>query len=180
VLIVSVLASDGYNARMADFLECLVQIKALRETAPRLRALVRDTVADRWRVRPAEGVWSPVEVLAHLADAELFFGTRIRLILTSDHPHLEPYDQEALAQRAGYCDWPLETALARFETRRDETLELLASCSAAELARVGLHQQRGELSLDTLVAIMLAHDTGHVGQIRIRLGFPASAANESK
>ena len=168
--------SDGYNAGMADFLECLIQIKALRESAPRLRTLASGAPAERWRIRPAENVWSPLEVLAHLADAELFFGTRIRLILTNDHPHLEPYDQEALANRAGYRDWPLETALTRFETRREETLELLASCSASELARVGTHRTRGMLSLDTMVAIMLGHDTGHVGQIRVRLGFSAAAA----
>ena len=46
---------------MADFLECLIQIKALRETTPRLRALIDKTPPERWRLRPAADVWAPVE-----------------------------------------------------------------------------------------------------------------------
>ena len=159
---------------MADLLECLVQIRALRETAGRLTSLVRAAPAATWRARPEPDVWAPVEVLAHLADAELFFGVRLRLMLTEARPALAPYDQGALARRAGYLDWPVETAIARFAARRAETLELLDGCSAAELDRTGLHARRGEITVADLVATMLAHDTAHVGQIRVRLGAAAA------
>ena len=154
---------------MADLLECLAQIRALAETAPRLEALVGTAADSRWHVRPGGSVWAPVEVLAHLADLELIYAARLRAMLTIDEPALQIVDQEALAQRAGYIDWPVAVALDRFRARRRDTLELLRSCSAAELERRGRHPRRGVITVADQVAIMLAHDTSHVGQIRQRL-----------
>lgn len=154
---------------MADLLECVIQVKALGETIPRLDELLRRHPPPLWLERPADDVWSPAEVVAHLADTELFFGTRLRLILTRDQPHLEPFDQERLARRAAYRDWPPLLALSRLRTRRLENLELLEGCSAEELARTGRHPLRGPLTVADLVADVLAHDTVHIGQIRERL-----------
>lgn len=155
---------------MADLLECLVQIRALAETPRRLGELARRAERAAWTAKPDARAWAPVEVLAHLADAELFFATRLRLVLTAERPTLEAYDQEALAARSNYLAWLPERALARFSERREANLELLQACGAEELARVGVHRQRGAITVADLVALMLAHDTAHVGQIRTRLG----------
>lgn len=155
---------------MADLLECLVQIKALAETPRRLRRWAQEAPGEAWRHRPAAEVWAPVEVLAHLADAELFFATRLRLVLTNERPTLEGWDQNALAARSHYLAWPLERALERFCERREGNLEILATCDAGDLARVGVHRTRGPMTVADLVAHTLAHDTAHLGQIRTRLG----------
>jgi uncharacterized damage-inducible protein DinB len=160
---------------MADLLEALIQIKALAETPPRLARLLRLVPADAWARRPGPGVWAPVEVLAHLADTELFYGTRVRLIVTGDHPFLQPFEGAILAECARYLEWQPELAFERFRTRRAETLELLFGCSAVQLERVGVHPARGEVTVADLVALMLAHDTDHVGQIRERLGISEEA-----
>ncbi len=114
-------------------------------------------------------------MLAHLADVELLFGVRIRLILTSERPALPAFDQRALAERAAYLSWTPAAALERFRVRRGETVELRASCSAAELERVGVHPRRRDVNVADLVAIMLAHDTDHLAQMRARLGVGAGA-----
>jgi uncharacterized damage-inducible protein DinB len=166
---------------MADLLEALVQIKALAETPPRVAALLRRAAPEAWTRRPRPGVWAAVEVLAHLADTELFYGTRVRLVVTGDRPFLQPFEGAILAERAGYISWPPAVAFERFRTRRAETLELLSGCSATELERVGVHPARGEISVADLVALMLAHDTDHVGQIRERLGLePPADRSEAK
>ncbi len=159
---------------MADLLEALLQIKALAETPARVTELLHSTDADRWTLRRRPAEWAPVEVLAHLADTELLFGLRVRLILSASRPSLPVLEQHALAERAGYLSWPPAMALNRFCVRREETIELLASCSAEDLERVGLHPVRREITLADLVAIMLAHDTDHVGQMRERLGLNAA------
>jgi uncharacterized damage-inducible protein DinB len=162
---------------MADVLEALVQIRALAHTPSRIAALVTAAAPERWARRPRTGVWAPVEVLAHLADAELVFGARLRLVLTTDRPALQPFDGAALAGRAAYLGWPPELALERFRTRRGQTTERLLACSAAELARVGVDPTRGEVTVADLVALALAHDTDHVAQMRERLAAgPQSAA----
>ncbi len=155
---------------MADLLECLVQIKALAETPRRLHDLAQSAEPAAWLHKPNAATWAPIEVLAHLADAELFFATRLRLMLTADRPTLEALDQQALATRSNYLAWPLEQALGRFTQRRESNLELLHTCNAADLERVGVHRRRGVITVADLVALMLAHDTAHAGQIRTRLG----------
>ncbi len=159
---------------MADLLECLVQIKALAETPRRLNELARRAEPAAWTVKAGPATWAPIEVLAHLADAELFFATRLRLMLTGERPTLEAWDQQALASRSSYLAWPLARALARFAERRESNLELLQACSAGELARLGIHRQRGPITVADLIALMLAHDTAHTGQIRTRLGLAGS------
>ncbi|MGV8041739.1 MAG: DinB family protein [Thermoanaerobaculaceae bacterium] len=163
---------------MADLLECLLQLKALADTPGRFAELAPRVERSRWYRRPAWGVWAPVEVLAHLADAELFHGTRVRLVLTSERPAFTPYDQTALAARAGYLAWPVEVALERFTVRRRDNLELLESCDASELGRVGLHPVRGEMTIADIVALLLAHDIDHLGQVRQRLGLATPPADD--
>ncbi len=155
---------------MADLLECVIQIKGLAETPPRLAAMVGRTDESRWRERPSPGVWAPVEVLGHLADFELIAGARLRGMLTMDDPPLQAFDGARLAERARYLDWPRDATLDRFRRRRIETVELLGRCSAEDLGRTGVHPARGRLTVADLVAVMLAHDADHVGQIRTRLG----------
>lgn len=155
---------------MADLLECVIQIKGLADTPRRLVETAARVPEDRWRLRPSPDVWAPVEVLAHLADLELVYGARLRAMLTLDRPSLQQVDGRQLASRARYLDWPLAMALDRFRRRREETVELLDRCSAEDLGRCGLHPSRGSMTVADLVAVMLAHDTDHVGQIRHRLG----------
>jgi hypothetical protein len=155
---------------MADLLECVIQIKGLAETPPRLAALADGADERRWRDRPSPGVWAPIEVLAHLADFELIAGARLCAMLTLDDPPLHSFDGAKLAERAGYLDWPLAGTLQRFRRRRAETVELLDRCSAEDLGKTGIHPSRGRITVADLVAVMLAHDADHVGQIRTRLG----------
>jgi hypothetical protein len=155
---------------VADLLECLVQIRALKETARRLDALLGRFPFPLWMRRSAAGVWSASETVAHLSDAELFFGTRLRLILTVERPRLVAF----------YADWPPLLALSRFRTRREESLELLERCSAADLERVGVGTEHGVTTVADLVATTLAHDTDHLGEIREQLELAAAAAREGE
>ena len=163
---------------MADLLECLAQIKALAETAPRLAALVRLAPPEHWRARPAADVWAPVEVLAHLADLELVYGARLLAMLSAERPQLQAIDPAALARRARYLERAPEVEVDRFTVRRRDTLAVLSGCSAAELDRLGIHPRRGVITVADLVAGMLAHDTVHVGQIRQRLADAAGAPSQ--
>jgi uncharacterized damage-inducible protein DinB len=167
---------------MADLLECLLQIKALRETPGRLQDLVGAIPAAQWDIRPAPETWAPLEVVAHLADVELVHGIRLRQVLSIERPLLVAVDPHALAVRARYRSWPLSVAFDRFKSRRAETLELLDTCRADELERVGVHPRRGAMTVADLVAFMLTHDIDHLGQIRERLGLlvPPTAAPQGE
>jgi len=142
-----------------DPLEVLVGTPALLRE--RLAALPAADV-----VRPeAPGKWSIRHVLAHLADSELVWGWRLRLILAQDRPAIGGYDQDRWAARLGYDEADAREAAERFAVLRDANLRLLRRATADDLRRVGIHAERGEESLAHLVRLYAGHDLLHLRQI---------------
>jgi len=113
----------------------------------------------------APGKWSAIEVIQHLADTEVVLAWRTRQILTVDRPEIQGYDQDAWARTLGYAAMPLDMALGQLRGVRAANLRLWRSLTPAELAREGLHSERGPESLDLLIRMMGAHDLVHRRQI---------------
>jgi len=113
----------------------------------------------------APGKWSTVEVIQHLADAEVVLAWRTRQILTVDRPEVHGYDQDAWARTLGYAAMPLDVALAQLRGVRASNLRLWRSLTPAQRARVGLHSERGAESLDLLIRMTGGHDLVHRRQI---------------
>ena len=144
-----------------------------RRYADRLTATARDLVAltanvppVQLRRRPADrGAWSAAVVMSHLADAELVYGMRLRLILTEARPLLAAFDQNAWAERFGGLDDPRD-ALNRWRVLRDANLRLLGSVDDDEWDRTGVHVQRGEMTVADVAGHLVDHDRNHLDQIR--------------
>ena len=113
----------------------------------------------------APGKWSAADVVQHLADSDLVFGFRMRMILTEEGPALQGYDQDRWATVLGYSSVPLPEALAQLSALRTANLRVLRQLGPAELERVGLHSERGAESLEHLTKLMAGHDLVHRRQI---------------
>lgn len=113
---------------------------------------------------PAGGGWSLRQVLVHLADAELVYGVRVRLLVGTDHPNLEGYDQERWAERFTDLE-TIASALERWRVQREANLRLFDSLSEAEWGRTGLHAERGPESVDDQLTRIADHDVGHLRQL---------------
>jgi uncharacterized damage-inducible protein DinB len=113
---------------------------------------------------PGAGGWSLREVLAHLADAELVYGLRLRLLVGVDNPRLEGYDQERWAERFTALE-TVTSALERWRVQREANLRLLESLSEAEWFRTGTHTERGVESVEDQLVRMSDHDVGHLRQL---------------
>ncbi len=146
---------------MADLLECLLQIKGLRETAERLRGLVGDFASSTNEVA-VNGAPSVPALIADLAEAERLYGGWLRSILSDAQPALADHAANRGDGREP-CDRP---ALERFLDARRDNLQILDRCSAEDLARWGVHARRRRLTVADLVAVMLARDTETLGKIR--------------
>ncbi|MEZ4417841.1 MAG: DinB family protein [Gemmatimonadota bacterium] len=117
----------------------------------------------------AAGKWSIGQVIQHLADSEIVWSYRVRRILAEERPLLQGYDQDAWARRLGYDDVSLPEALGVFGALRAANLRLLRSATPDDLARVGVHEERGEESVAHLIALYAGHDLLHRRQVeRIR------------
>jgi len=86
-----------------------------REVEPGAVAGMLRAAAGKWvevlgrdgvRVRPAEGVWSPLEYGCHVRDAFRIYDRRLGLMLTEDDPLFPNWDQDetAVAERYGEQD----------------------------------------------------------------------------
>ena len=117
----------------------------------------------------APGKWSIGHVVAHLADSELVWGFRLRMIAAHDRPKITGYDQDLWAERFHYSEVDPRKALAQFDVLRDSSLAILKRLTPADLKRAGIHAERGEETLEHLIPLYAGHDLLHRRQIeRIR------------
>ena len=141
-------------------------IDRLRATALDLVSLVTGADAGPMRRAPGPGQWPAATVVSHLADAELVYSVRARLMLTGDRPWLPTFPEEAWAQRFAPLDRDVRDALQRWRVLRDANLRLFSSLSDDEWACEGVHEQRGTLTVTGLAELLVGHDRAHLDQIR--------------
>ena len=149
----------------ATFLAGRDPLKVISATPGRLRALLKGLTPAQIKKRPKPGKWSIHEILLHLADCELMFCSRCRLIAFEDHPHLAPFDQDRwntakMREKESFSD-----ALARFEALRKTQISLYKALPKDEHSRTGTHPERGEVSVRETFETSAGHDINHLGQI---------------
>jgi hypothetical protein len=141
-------------------------VAVLRDNLAEVERLVESASPQQLNRSPAPDEWSPREVLNHLADSDLVFTTRVRMMVTQDRPVLVGYDQEAWTERFGGLDPTPEHTLARWQVLRAANVRMLESLTDAEFERVGLHSERGEESVRLHVRLLAGHDRVHLDQFR--------------
>jgi len=138
----------------------------LQQAAPRkLAALTKGLNKKRLTDRPAPEKWSVAEILAHLADAELVIGYRLRLILASNGTSIQAFDQDAWADTFNYRRRDPKVSLETFRILRENNLRLLSSVPRRLWKNYGQHKERGQESVDHIVRMMAGHDLNHMLQI---------------
>lgn len=111
------------------------------------------------------GKWSVAQVLRHLADSDVVWGWRMRLILAQDRPTITGFDQDLWANRLDYANADANESLEVFAVLRRDNLRLIDRATPADLERVGVHAERGEESAGYLVQLYAGHDLMHLAQI---------------
>ena len=165
----SVEQAEAYTAAVLDLLGSRDPMEVLRKTASRLRSALDGLSPERLGQPEAPGKWSVRVVLQHLADSELVWGYRLRMVLAHDRPRLTGYDQDLWAERLRYDEVDALQALADFAVFRAANLRLLAGASDDDLRRLGVHAERGEESVEHMIRLYAGHDLLHLRQLdRIR------------
>lgn len=158
-----------YVRAVLDLLGSRDPFAVLGATPDTLRTRVADMTGPQLAQPEKEGKWSVGQVLRHLADSEIVWAVRLRMVLAHDRPRLTGYDQDAWAERLGYADSDPTRSLAEFAVLRGSNLTVLERASDADLRRVGVHAERGEESLEHMIRLYAGHDLLHLRQVeRIR------------
>ncbi|HEY9420263.1 MAG TPA: DinB family protein [Thermoanaerobaculia bacterium] len=174
-------ASDA-AAQAGAYVAALLQTLGSRdpfEVLDEMPAALRDAVAGLTPEQEATperpGKWSVRQVVQHLADSDLVGAFRFRMVLAHDAPELPGYDQDLWAERLGYQDIDVETALEQFSFVRRLNLRLLRRATPEDMLRVMRHAERGDEPLHHMIKLYAAHDLVHLRQIaRIRQAIGAS------
>ena len=144
-------------------------LSILRETPSAAARAIEGLTRAQIRTPEAAGKWSIAHVLQHLADSDLVWGWRMRLILAQDRPAITGYDQDLWADRLHYADTDPALALDQLRVLRRGNLALLEHATPEDLTRVGVHSERGEESAGYMIGLYAGHDLLHLRQIeRIR------------
>ena len=130
---------------------------ALRTAAP-ARAAQLDTAS-------AEESWTTSEIVGHLCDAARYWGGRMRLAVYEDNPHLEPFDQDTLVRLAAYRYIAPETLAQEFRLVTASNVALLRGLRPEQWERIGVHAQRGPLTVREMVEIEARHESDHALQL---------------
>lgn len=108
--------------------------------------------------------WSVAQNVHHVPDSHMNAFIRVRLILTEDKPTVKPYDQDAWAKLADY-KLPIEPSLSILRNLHVRWCALLDSLTAADFARVGIHPEIGEITIDDILKIYNEHCDAHIEQV---------------
>jgi len=134
-------------------------------TAQKIGKLIKGASPAKLKKRPAPEKWSAAEIIAHLGDAEIAVGWRMRSILGAPGTPIQAYDADAWAAAGHYAKRDARKALETFRVMRDTNLALLKSLTPEQWQHFGMHSERGEESIERIVLMMAGHDINHTEQV---------------
>jgi hypothetical protein len=157
---------DEYQVRVLGYLGSRDPIRVQRATPAALERRLRGLTPAVLTRRPAPDKWSIAEIAAHLADAELAMGWRLRAMFATPGVRLAWWDQDRWAERLRYDRGSTREAAALFRTLRGSNLRLLATVPPAWWDECyGVHEVRGRQTVRQFVRLEAAHDLNHLRQI---------------
>jgi hypothetical protein len=140
--------------------------KALRES-------VRGMNRAQLLARPVPGKWSTLEVVCHVADFEPVGADRMKRVIAEDQPSLIGADERRFAAALCYHDRDVEEELTIIDKTRQQLARILRKLPAEAFRRVGLHNERGPLTLEQLLTLAINHILHHakfIHEKRVALG----------
>jgi uncharacterized damage-inducible protein DinB len=154
-----------YIQRILGYVDGKEPLRVQGETPKKLQALIKPLSKTQLTQRPEPGKWSIAEILAHLADAELVGGWRMRLILGNNGVSIQAFDQNVWAETFGYAKRDPAASLETFRVLRESNLAMLESVPKNLWDNYGMHQERGKETITHIVRMFAGHDLNHLEQV---------------
>jgi len=171
------MSDEAQNANGTDFTALLA---FLEETPNQLANSTAGLTSDELRFQTSLGEFSILENICHLRDLELQgYTPRIVRILAESDPSLADFDGARVAAESNYRNEEPQVALRTFQMARKANVDRLRSLSQEKLARGGMLEGVGRITLSQLAEKMREHDEGHLDDLRVlRLQLNRRSATE--
>lgn len=172
--------AQKYVDRILGYIHGKKPLAVQASTATKLARLITDVPTSKLRKRPTPEQWSVVELLAHLADAEVVTGWRLRAILGEPGTPIAAFDQSAWATAGHYATRDPRQCIEQFRAMRKANLSLLNSLTPEQWSLYGMHSERGKETIEHVVSLIAGHDLNHLQQIERILALPKKASPKKK
>jgi len=141
-------------------------LDAAEKSPKQIAAAVSGLPDKTLRYKPSPDKWCILEILGHLADAEVIMAYRIRQMLADKEPVIAPIDQDAWAEHLGYLESSVPELVALYGLNRHATLQLLRRIKLKDLEKSAYHPElKRPLTVAEMVERIAAHGPNHLQQI---------------
>jgi hypothetical protein len=128
----------------------------------KLRQATQGMTREQAAAYPVPGKWSTIECVAHIADFEPIFASRMMLIISHDRPLLTAADENMFFATLDYTHRDLEEELQVFESTRKKLTRILRGINKETANRVGIHTFKGLVSMEATLSTAVHHMPHHL------------------
>jgi hypothetical protein len=138
-------------------------LAAIRETLEHIGVLTASWAPSDFERTYAPGKWRARQILTHLAQSELAFGTRARMALTEPGYAAQSFDQDRWMTREDRLNG--RTAADAYLAAGRMNLAFFEGLSAADLAAPFTHPEFGTLTVNWILYQTAGHQMHHWKQL---------------
>ncbi len=111
------------------------------------------------------GGWTVRQLIHHLADSHINAYTRVRLLLTEEHPTVKPYDQDRWAELRDARTLPVSVSIALLGPLQRRLAEAFRNAGPDDWRRTARHPEHGSITLQQFLDEYAWHGHHHLEQI---------------
>ena len=144
---------------------------AVRANAAEWAEVLADT---RVRDRPQPGVWSALEYGCHIRDVFVLFNERLRLMLETEDPTYQNWDQDATALSERYSDQDPGDVIPALDHAAEALAKRFASVQGNQWERRGTRSDGAHFTVHSFARYLIHDPVHHLHDVR--QGFATLAA----
>lgn len=130
--------------------------------ATTVRQAITGLTRDELIAHPVPGTWSIQQIVVHLVDCEQVFADRMKRVIAEDRPVLTEFSENRWMEALAVGSRGAEDSAVLLEMTRKQMVTILRELPPGAFGRVGMHTQRGEMTLAALVELADWHLNHHL------------------
>jgi hypothetical protein len=137
----------------------------IASTPAKMRVAVKGLTEAQLDTPYREGGWTLRQVVHHVPDSHMNALVRLKLALTEEKPTIKPYNEAAWAELADSGQAPIEPSQLMLDAIHARWDRLWRSLKMEHFARILVHPEHGERTVDWLLLLYEWHGRHHAAQI---------------
>ncbi|MEK6190211.1 MAG: bacillithiol transferase BstA [Carnobacterium alterfunditum] len=139
-------------------------ISEMEDLPASLQDAVRSLTEEQLDTPYRSGGWTVRQVVHHLADSHMNAYVRFKLALTEERPVIKPYEEGEWAELPDY-NLPINISISLLEALHKRWTNLLHNLSPADIKKVFIHPDSGEVSVGESIGSYAWHGRHHLAHI---------------